>query len=108
MIDRCGRIVKESTYEALAVATVQHEQRRAPHGFQLDKMDAMLAKYGADVSFDYHTREAFYVVSSETARDVTELVKEFQLETADDYFARARSRRTESLSRFREEVKRSS
>ena len=92
VIDRCGRIIKESTYEALAVATVNTNSVALHMDFNWNKMDAMLAKYGADVSFDYHTREAYYVVSSETARDVTELVKEFQLETADDYFARSRSR----------------
>ncbi len=33
-------------------------------------------------------------------RDIDELVKEFDLETADAYFARARRLRSESLARF--------
>ncbi len=102
VIDRCGRILKESTYEALAVVPVNTNSAALHMDFNWNKMDAMLAKYGQGVSFDYHTREAFYVVSSETERDVSELVKEFNLETADDYWARSRVRRSESLGWFRE------
>jgi hypothetical protein len=30
--------------------------------FNWDKMDAMLAKYPGELDFDYHTREAYFVV----------------------------------------------
>lgn len=106
VIDRCGRVVKESTYEALAVAPVNTNSVALHMDFNWNKMDAMLARYGPAVSFDYHTREAFYVVSSEGDRDVSEIVKEFDLETADAYWARSRKTRSESLERFRAGVKR--
>jgi predicted amidohydrolase len=106
VIDRCGRVLKETTYEALGVAPINTNSVALHMDFNWNKMDAMLAKYGPSVSFDYHTREAFYVVSFESVRDVAELVREFDLETADAYWARSRSRRAEALERFRAGVKR--
>ena len=106
VIDRCGRVLKESTYEALAVVPVNTNSVALHMDFNWTKMDAMLAKYGPAVSFDYHTREAFYVVSSEGDRDITELVKEFNLETADAYWVRSRRERAGALARFAAGVKR--
>ena len=100
VINRCGRILKESTYETLAVAPVNTNSIALHMDFNWGKMDAMLAKYGPALSFDYHTREAFYVIEHTGDRDIDELVKEFQLETADAYFARSRRLRSESLARF--------
>jgi beta-ureidopropionase len=100
IIDRCGRIIKESTYETLAVAPVNTNSVALHMDFNWVKMDAMLAKYGPMLTFDYHTREAFYVIESAGDRDISELVEEFQLETADAYFERSRQRRAESLAKF--------
>ncbi|MGP0065990.1 MAG: carbon-nitrogen hydrolase family protein [Isosphaeraceae bacterium] len=100
IVDRCGRIIKESTYEALAVAPVNTNSVALHMDFNWGKMDAMLAKYGPSLTFDYHTREAFYVIEFAGDRDIRELVDEFQLETADAYFERSRRRRAESLARF--------
>jgi len=100
VIDRCGRVIKESTYETLAVAPVNTNSVALHMDFNWGKMDAMLAKYGPALSFDYHTREAFYVIEFTGDRDIDELVKEFQLETADAYFERSRRLRAESLTRF--------
>lgn len=105
VIDRCGRVIKESTYEALAVAPINTNSVALHMDFNYTKMDAMLARYGKSVSFDYHTREAFYVVSSEGERDVNELVKEFDLETAESYWARSRRKRAEAIEKFRAGVK---
>ena len=100
VIDRCGRILKESTYETLAVAPVNTNSIALHMDFNWGKMDAMLAKYGSALTFDYHTREAFYVIELTGDRDIDELVQEFALETADAYFARSRRLRSESLARF--------
>jgi predicted amidohydrolase len=100
VIDRCGRILKESTYETLAIAPVNTNSIALHMDFNWGKMDAMLAKYGPALTFDYHTREAFYVIELTADRDIDELVKEFALETADAYFARSRRLRSESLARF--------
>ncbi len=101
IIVRCGRILKESTYEALAVAPINTNSVALHMDFNWGKMDAMLAKYGPALTFDYHTREAFYVIELTGDRDINELVKEFALETADAYFARSRKSRSEALGKFR-------
>jgi predicted amidohydrolase len=97
IIDRAGRIIKESTYEALAVAAVNTNGVSLHMDFNWNKMDAMLAKYGPALTFDYHTREAFFVIESTRDEDITAIVNEFQLESADDYFDRSRRVRRETL-----------
>ena len=64
IIDRAGRILKESTYETLAVASINTNSIALHMDNNWNKMDAMLAKYGPALTFDYHTREAFYVIES--------------------------------------------
>jgi hypothetical protein len=61
----------------------------------------MLEKYGRELTFDFHTREAFMVIESTGSRDVAELVREFELETAPAYFARSRAGRAKSIETFR-------
>jgi predicted amidohydrolase len=100
VVDRCGRVLKESTYEALAVAPINTNSVALHMDFNWGKMDAMLAKYPGELTFDYHTREAFYVVESTSDRDISELVREFSLETFDAYYARSRAMRLESLAKF--------
>lgn len=100
IVDRCGRVLKESTYEALAVAPINTNSVALHMDFNWVKMDAMLAKYPGELTFDYHTREAFYVVESTGSRDIAELVREFSLETFEAYYARSRTRRKESLAKF--------
>jgi predicted amidohydrolase len=106
IIDRCGRVIKESTYEALAVSPVNTNSIALHMDFNWGKMDAMLAKYGPALTFDYHTREAFYVIEFSGERDIDELVKEFDLETADAYWARSRKARAEALAKFRKSTAR--
>ena len=100
IIDRAGRIIKESTYEALAVAHINTNSVAMHMDFNWTKMDAMLAKYGPTLSFDYHTREAFFVIESARDEDIEAIVKEFQLEPADAYFDRSRRVRAEMLEKF--------
>jgi predicted amidohydrolase len=99
IIDRAGRVIKESTYEALAVAPINTNSVSLHMDFNWNKMDAMLAKHGRALTFDYHTREAFFVIESTRDEDIESIVKEFQLETADDYFERSRRVRRETLER---------
>jgi predicted amidohydrolase len=101
VIDRCGRVLKESTYEALAVAPINTNSIAVHMDFNRDKMDRMLEKYGRELTFDFHTREAFMVIESTGSRDVAELVREFELETAPAYFARSRAERAKSIESFR-------
>jgi predicted amidohydrolase len=100
IIDRAGRIIKESTYEVLAVAPINTNSVSLHMDFNWTKMDAMLAKHGPALTFDYHTREAFVVIESSLEQDIETIVKEFQLEPADAYFDRSRRVRGETLEKF--------
>jgi predicted amidohydrolase len=100
VIDRCGRIIKESTYETLGLATINTNSVALHMDGNWTKMDAMLARHAPNLQFDYHTREAYVVIESTAERDIHELAKEFDLETADAYFERSRRLRSESLVRF--------
>lgn len=100
IIDRAGRILKESTYEALAVAPINTNSVSLHMDFNWNKMDAMLAKYGPALSFDYHTREAYFVIESTRNEDIAAIVKEFNLESADAYFDRSRRVRFEMIEKF--------
>ena len=100
IIDRAGRIIKEATYEALAVAPINTNSVALHMDFNWSKMDAMLEKYGATLTFDYHTREAFFVIESTSDEDIVGIIKEFQLELADAYFDRSRRVRAEMLDKF--------
>jgi predicted amidohydrolase len=101
IIDRAGRILKESTYETLAVAPINTNSISLHMDNNWNKMDAMLAKYAPALTFDYHTREAYYVIESTREEDIVAIVKEFQLETADEYLDRSRRVRAEALERLR-------
>lgn len=100
VINRCGRVLAESTYETLAFASINTNSVALHMDFNWDKMDAMLEKYPRQLRFDYHTREAYYVVESIGERDVSEIVEEFGLESARAYFDRTRARRAEALERW--------
>jgi predicted amidohydrolase len=106
VVDRSGRVLKESTYESLAVAPINTNSIALHMDANWLKMDAMLAKYGPELTFDYHTREAFYVIEWTSDRDIEELVREFQLETFHDYYARSRKVRSEALVKFQKSVAR--
>ena len=66
----------------------------------ISRSRASLAKYGSALTFDYHTREAYYVIESSLEQDVSNLVREFQLETAEAYFDRSRRDRAAALEKF--------
>jgi predicted amidohydrolase len=100
VIDRCGRVLKESTYETLSLASINTNSVALHMDDNWGKMDAMLARYGPALTFDYHTREAFYVVEFAGDKDVKAIVDEFGLVAADDYWARSRLVRSEALEKF--------
>jgi predicted amidohydrolase len=100
VIDRCGRVLKESTYEALGVAPINTNSVALHMDHNWDKMDAMLEKYGPELTFDYHTREAYYVIESTGARDIAELAREFELVSFADYYDRTRQLRAEALAKL--------
>jgi predicted amidohydrolase len=105
VLDRCGRVIKESTYETLAVAPINTNSVALHMDYNWGKMDAMLEKHGSSLTFDYHTREAFFVIESTAEADVRALLEEFKLEPAADYYARSRARRAEALAKAEAKTK---
>jgi predicted amidohydrolase len=100
ILDRCGRVLKESTYEALAVAPINTNSVALHMDRNWNKMDAMLSKYGSSLTFDYHTREAFYVIEAGAEHPISDIVREFDLESADAYLDRSRRLRNDAAARF--------
>jgi predicted amidohydrolase len=100
ILNRCGRVIAESTYETLAVAAINTNSVALHMDQNWDKMDLMLERYPRQLRFDFHTREAFYVIESTSERDVSQVVAEFGLEPARAYFERSRRRRAEALQRW--------
>jgi predicted amidohydrolase len=98
IIDQSGQVLAESTYEAVITQRINLDRRILHMDYNWQKMDDMLAKYGSSIRFDYFTREARYAIASE-CDDLTvdDLIEEFDLEEIEDYFARARRRRRETL-----------
>ncbi|HXG22970.1 MAG TPA: carbon-nitrogen hydrolase family protein [Chthonomonadales bacterium] len=98
IIDPGGKLLQLATYEALITQRVNLNKRQLHMDYNWQKMDEMLAKYGPDLTFEYYTPEARYVIGYEKEdRDVDEIVREFGLEQITDYFARARRVRKEKL-----------
>jgi predicted amidohydrolase len=98
IVDPGGRVLEEVTYEALVTHRCNLNKRRLHMDYNWDKMDAMLAKYGKSLTFEYYTREAHYVIGYEKDdKDVDEIIAEFGLEHAGDYLARARRVRKDKL-----------
>ncbi len=99
IVDMGGAVLAEATYEAVCTARINLDRRLLHMDYNWVKMDAMLAKYGSGVSFQYYTREAMYTVASEMdGIGVDDLLAEFGLEQREDYFLRAHRARDAALS----------
>jgi predicted amidohydrolase len=98
IVDQSGAVLVESTYEALITKRINLDRRLLHMDYNWDKMDVMLEKYGAGVSFEYFTREACYAVASER-EDITvdDLIREFGLEERAAYYRRANEVRSRAL-----------
>ncbi|UCH33548.1 MAG: carbon-nitrogen hydrolase family protein [Armatimonadota bacterium] len=98
IVDQSGAVLAESTYEALIARRINLDRRLLHMDYNWDKMDAILAKYGADVSFEYFTREAVFTIASEReGLSVDDVIAEFGLEGRADYFRRANEVRRAAL-----------
>lgn len=98
VVDPGGKLLQLATYEALITQRVNLNKRQLHMDGNWDKMDAMLDRYGSDLTFEFYTQEARYVIGYEKAdRDVDDIVCEFDLETLPHYFARSRQVRQEKL-----------
>lgn len=101
IVDPIGQVLKLATYEALIAHRVNLNKRQLHMDYNLDyewkKMDQMLACYSPDLTFEFATQEARFLLGYEKEdRDVDEIIRECGLEHITDYFPRAR--------RFRQDV----
>ncbi len=105
IVDMSGAVLAESTYEAVITKRINLDRRFLHMDFNWNKMDAMLEKYGTGVSFEYFTREGKYTVASERD-DMTadDMIREFDLESQPDYFARSMRVREEALARLKAQM----
>lgn len=98
LVDPGGEVLRVATYEALLCQRVNLNKRQLHMDNNWNKMDAMLERYGPDLTFEYYTQEARFVVGWERDdRDVDEIIAEFGLEPIHDYFDRSRRIRQETL-----------
>jgi hypothetical protein len=107
LVDPGGQLLRVSTYEALLCQRVNLNKRQLHMDNNWGKMDAMLARYGADLSFEFSTQEARFVIGWEKEdRDVDEIADEFDLEPIAEYFARSRRLRQQMMGESRGEARR--
>jgi len=101
IVDPLGTVVEQSdAYEPIISHQINLDYVRCHIDENCAKWEAIKAKYGAQVELDILSPEAQFVLTSHhasvTARDI---VREFELEPVDAYFARSNERRREALSR---------
>ena len=98
IVDQGGEVLAESTSDITIVRRVNLDSRLMHLDENQEKLDAMLGKYGPDISFRYHSREGCFTLASERdGLSVDDLMGEFGLESRADYFARSNRRREEAL-----------
>lgn len=98
IVDMSGAVLAESTYEGLITGRLNLDRRFLHMNENWDKMDAMLEKYGAGLTFQYFTREGKYTVASEMAdKTIDDIIAEFALEAQDAFFGRSIRIREEAL-----------
>lgn len=102
IVDLTGRQLELSTYEALITHRINLNRRLLHMDYNWDKMDAMLAKHGSDLTFDYVTPEACYAIGSEReGLDIESVIDEFGLLRREDYWPKVYAMREEILGKPR-------
>ena len=99
IVDLTGRQLVESYFHQPVITCDLNLNRQLLHmDYNYDKMDAMLEKYGADLTFDYASPEARYALGCERpGLSIEQVIDEFGLERHADYFQRAREVRRVAL-----------
>ncbi len=91
IVDLTGRQLAESySHNPVIVRDINLNRRLLHMDYNWEKMDAMLEKYGPELTFDYVSPEACYAIGCERAGlDIEQVIDEFGLERREDYFQRA-------------------
>lgn len=99
IVDPLGRVlVKSSAYMPVISRVVNLDFELLHIDYNNEKWDELRNKYGPGIEIDVATPEAIFTLYS-NRKDVTvkDIIREFKLETLDDYFARANAMRQKAL-----------
>lgn len=99
IVDPLGRKLAESSnYGRIIFARVNLDNRLVHIDFNIDRVRRMKEKYGPAVKIEVASPEAYYFLSSlHPDKSIQDMIKEFEIETLDDYLNRARSVRLQYL-----------
>lgn len=98
IVDQTGHILKTSHQDVVISQTLNLNRRLLHMDFNWDKLDAMLEKYGSDLSFDFTAPEARFALGCKReGLSVEEIIDQFGLERLEDYWARVLRMREEML-----------
>jgi predicted amidohydrolase len=98
IVDQTGHVLKTSHQDVVITQTLNLNRRLLHCDYNWDKMDAMLEKYGSDLTFDFTAPEARFAVGCKReGLDMEEIIDEFGLERLEDYWARVRRVREKML-----------
>jgi predicted amidohydrolase len=99
IVDPLGRTLAESShYGRIIFARLNLDNRLVHIDFNIDRVRRMKEKYGPAVTIEVASPEAYYFLSSlHPDKSIQDMIKEFEIETLDDYLNRARSVRLQYL-----------
>ncbi len=99
IVDPLGRTLAESNmYGKIIFSKINLDSRIVHIDYNQNKVAKLKKKYKEYVKIDVASPEAVYFLSSlHPKRTIAEMIKEFKIETLDDYFTRARKERKKYL-----------
>lgn len=99
IVDPLGRTLAESShYGRIIFARINLDSQLIHIDFNVDRVRLMKEKYGPAVSVEVASPEAYYFISSlHPDRSIQDMIKEFEIETLDQYLDRSRSVRLQHL-----------
>ncbi len=99
IVDPLGRTLAESSmYGKIIFARINLDSRVVHIDYNVDRVRRLKEKYGTCVKVETASPEAVYFLSSlHPEKSVKDMIREFEIETLDDYLDRARSVRQEHL-----------
>lgn len=98
IVDQTGHVLKTSHQDVLITQTLNLNRRLLHLDLNWDKLDAMLEKYGSDLTFDLTAPEGRFALGvKREGLDVETVIDEFGLERLEDYWARVLTMREKML-----------
>ncbi len=98
IVDMTGRVLKTSHQDVVITQELNLNRRMLHLDYNWEKLDALLEKYGADLTFDLTAPEGRFALGSRRpGLSVEDVIDEFGLERLEDYWARVLKMRAEKL-----------